>query len=88
MKPSERELQHVRGRLVSTIFQEPMNALNRPDGSVSRWSRSSAVTSVLDNMAATRKAVGLLVRHADQRAGTDHAGLSVRTFRRHAASVC
>jgi hypothetical protein len=39
-------------------------------------------------MAATRKAVGLLVRHADQRAGTDHAGLSVRTFRRHAASVC
>jgi peptide/nickel transport system ATP-binding protein len=28
MALSERELQHVRGRLVSTIFQEPMNALN------------------------------------------------------------
>jgi peptide/nickel transport system ATP-binding protein len=57
---SERELQEVRGALVSTVFQEPMNALN-PTIRVGRQ-----IVEVirrhqpLDDAAATRKAASLL----------------------------
>ncbi len=60
MKLDERELQHVRGRLVSTIFQEPMNALNptRRIGEqivevIRRHQRA-------DRLSATRRAILLL----------------------------
>ncbi|WP_210212159.1 MULTISPECIES: ABC transporter ATP-binding protein [unclassified Mesorhizobium] len=60
MKLSERELQHVRGRLVSTIFQEPMNALNPTRRIGEQIVEVIRRHQRLDNAAATSKASGLL----------------------------
>lgn len=60
MKLNERELQHVRGRRVSTIFQEPMNALNPTRRIGEQVIEVIRRHQRLSNAAARQKAIGLL----------------------------
>jgi len=60
MKLSERELQHVRGRQVSTIFQEPMNALNPTRRIGEQVIEVIRRHQRLNTAAARQKAIGLL----------------------------